>query len=201
MDHQVLSYHVLSDYYRMRARPDLLKIYTKTGDSGTTGLQGGGRVSKADPRIMAYGALDEANAILGMILAAQPEGVHHDTLRMLQNDIFVLGADLSNPNMGDDRVRTTPEMTTNLERLIDQTEETLPQLTNFILPGGTATGSLLHLARTVVRRAETHLAAIRNGSLNPECHRYVNRLSDLLFVLARSTNMHAGMQESTWTPE
>ena len=176
-----------------------MKIYTKTGDSGTTGLQGGSRVSKADPRIMAYGALDEANAILGMVLAAQPEGVHHDTLRMLQDNIFVLGADLSNPNMDDDQVRTTPEMTANLERMIDETEETLPQLTNFILPGGTATGSLLHLARTVVRRAETHLAAIRNGPLNPECHRYVNRLSDLLFVLARSTNRHAGMQESAWT--
>lgn len=185
----------------MRVGLDLLKIYTKTGDSGTTGLQGGSRVSKADPRIMAYGALDEANAILGMAIAAEPEGAHHGTLSMLQNAIFVLGADLSNPDMGDDRVRIIPEMTADLERLIDQTEETLQPLSNFILPGGTAAGSLLHLARTVVRRAETHLAAIRDGQLNPECQRYINRLSDLLFVLARSTNSRAGLHESPWTPE
>lgn len=191
---------MFSDYYRMRMGLDLLKIYTKTGDSGTTGLQGGSRVSKADPRIMAYGALDEANAILGMVIAAEPGVAHHGTLSMLQNAIFVLGADLSNPDMDDGRVRITPEMTTDLERLIDQTEETLQPLSNFILPGGTAAGSLLHLARTVVRRAETNLAAIRDGPLNPECQRYVNRLSDLLFVLARSANSRAGLQESHWTP-
>ena len=178
-----------------------MKIYTKTGDSGTTGLQGGSRVSKADPRIMAYGALDEANAILGMAIAAGPEGDLRGTLSKLQNDIFVLGADLSNPNMDDDRVRITAEMTSGLEGLIDETEETLPRLANFILPGGTMTGSLLHLARTVVRRAETNLAAVRDGPLNPECRRYVNRLSDLLFVLARSANSRAGLQESPWTPE
>ena len=177
----------------------VLKIYTKAGDSGETGLQGGGRVSKSDPRIMAYGALDEANAVLGLAVSGNPDGRLRDILRRLQDELFVAGADLSNPDMDDDRARITPEMTAGLERVIDETDGRLPPLTNFVLPGGSAPGSLLHLARTVVRRAETHIAMMPSGSFNPECGRYVNRLSDLLFVLARAANMDAGVREDTWT--
>lgn len=176
-----------------------MKIYTKTGDSGETGLQGGRRVSKSDQRIMAYGALDEANAVLGLAVSGHPDGHLRDILRKLQDELFVVGADLSNPNMDDGRARVAPEMTAGIERIIDETDERLPPLTNFVLPGGSATGSLLHLARTVVRRAETHMASIPSDSLNPECGRYINRLSDLLFVLARAANMDAGTREDTWT--
>lgn len=176
-----------------------MKIYTRAGDSGETGLQGGGRVSKSDRRIMAYGALDEANAVLGLAVSGHPDGRLRDILRGLQDDLFVVGADLSNPEMGDDRARVTPEMTAGVERMIDETDGRLPPLTNFVLPGGSASGSLLHLARTVVRRAETHMASMPSGSINPECGRYVNRLSDLLFVLARAANMDAGTREDTWT--
>lgn len=176
-----------------------MKIYTRTGDTGTTGLQTGERVSKADPRIRANGAVDEANAILGAALAASPSRRLRPTMAAIQNDLFVLGADISNTDKEDRRVRVTPAMTANLESAIDDAESNLPPLTNFILPGGHLSGSLLHIARAAVRRAESHIAEMA-GSANPECMRYANRLSDLLFVLARSVNSDAGVPEVPWTP-
>ena len=176
-----------------------MKIYTRTGDSGTTGLQTGERVSKADPRIRANGAVDEANAILGAALAAGPGIRLRSIVATLQNDLFILGSDISNANMEDRRVRVTPAMTTNLESTIDDMESTLPPLTNFILPGGHLSGALLHMTRAAIRRAESHIAEIP-GPINPECIRYANRLSDLLFVLARSVNQDAGVPEVPWTP-
>ena len=176
-----------------------VKIYTRTGDSGTTGLQTGERVSKADPRIRANGAVDEANAALGAALAADPSRRLRPIMAALQNDLFVLGSDISNADEGDRRVRVTPAMTANLESAIDDVESTLPPLTNFILPGGHLSGALLHMARAAARRAESHIAEMP-GYVNPECMRYVNRLSDLLFVLARSANQDAGVPEATWTP-
>ena len=182
------------------AMPPLpVKIYTRTGDSGTTGLQTGERVSKADPRIQANGAIDEANAILGAALAAEPGSRLRPILATLQSDLFILGSDISNADMEDRRVRVKPAMTANLESTIDDVESTLPQLTNFILPGGHLSGALLHMTRAAVRRAESRIAEMP-GPMNPECMRYVNRLSDLLFVLARLANQSAGVPEVPWTP-
>ena len=177
-----------------------VKIYTRTGDAGTTGLRTGERVSKADPRIRANGAVDEANAVLGTALAAGPKERIRSILASIQDDLFVLGSDISNADMDDDSVRVTPAMTARLELAIDDIESSLPLLNNFILPGGHASGALLHVARSVVRRAESHLAEMP-GPANPECLRYVNRLSDLLFVLARAANRDAGVPETPWTPE
>ena len=176
-----------------------MKIYTRSGDAGTTGLRTGKRVSKADPRIRTNGAIDEANAVLGAALAAGPEGRIRSIMVSLQDDLFVLGSDISNANMDDDSVRVTPTMTSRLESHIDDIESSLPPLTNFILPGGHASGALLHVARSVVRRAESHLVEMP-GPVNPECLRYVNRLSDLLFVLARAANQDAGVPETPWMP-
>ena len=176
-----------------------VKIYTRTGDAGTTGLRTGERVSKADPRIRANGAVDEANAVLGVALAAGPGERIRSILASLQDDLFVLGSDISNANMDDDSVRVTTTMTARLESAIDDVESGLPPLSNFILPGGHASGALLHVARSVVRRAESHLAEMP-GPVNPECLRYVNRLSDLLFVLARAANQDAGVPETPWMP-
>lgn len=176
-----------------------VKIYTRTGDAGTTGLRTGERVSKADPRIRSNGAIDEANAVLGAALAAGPKERIRSILASIQDDLFVLGSDISNADMNDDSVRVTPAMTARLESAIDDIESSLPPLNNFILPGGHASGALLHVARSVVRRAESHLAEMP-GPVNPECLRYVNRLSDLLFVLARAANQDAGVPETPWTP-
>lgn len=172
----------------------IMKIYTKSGDSGRTSIQGGERLSKADERIRAYGALDEANTILGQVCH-----IIQDTRMIveLQRYLFVAGADLSNPDMTDDAMRITESMTRRLEEWIDHTDATLEPLNAFILPGGGAAGSSLHHARTVVRRAETHMAAI-TGPTNPECMRFVNRLSDLLFVMARAANRDEGIADIRW---
>ena len=178
-----------------------MKIYTKIGDSGSTYLQGGASVRKSDPRIRTYGALDEANSILGVVLACGVDRVMRDTLESLQKDIFVLGADISNPDMGNKSLRVTSQMTERLEGLIDEADKGLAPLANFILPGGGAAGSHLHHVRTVVRRAETHMADIRPAdSINSECLRYVNRLSDLLFMLARVANQSESVSETLWMP-
>lgn len=178
-----------------------MKIYTKIGDSGNTYLQGGVKARKSDPRIRAYGALDEANSVLGVAISLEMDPDMRNTLESLQQDIFVLGADVSNPDMSSKGVRVSQQMTDRLESLIDVTDERLKPLTNFILPGGGAAGSHIHHARTVVRRAETHMADIHpSDSLNPECFRYVNRLSDLLFVLARAVNQNQAISETIWRP-
>ncbi len=175
----------------------IMKIYTKGGDSGMTGLQGGKRVSKSSRRIAAYGSLDEANAIIGMAIATGTYEQIQAILNRIQNDLFILGADMSNPDLTIKTNRITTEMITSLEHDIDEIDKTLPPLTNFILPGGTVTGSILHVARAVVRRAETHMAHMLDD-MNPLCLVYVNRLSDLLFVLARASNV--GKTESIWRP-
>lgn len=162
-----------------------------------TGLLGGKRVSKSSRRIAAYGSLDEANAIIGMAIATGTCGQIQTMLNRIQNDLFILGADMSNPDLTIETNRVTAEMITSLEHDIDDIDKTLPPLTNFILPGGTVAGSILHVARAVVRRAETHMAHML-GDINPLCLVYVNRLSDLLFVLARASNV--GKTERIWRP-
>jgi cob(I)alamin adenosyltransferase len=176
-----------------------LKIYTKTGDDGTTGLFAGGRVSKAHPRVETYGTVDELNSILG---AARAEGAQQiEWLRRVQNDLFHVGADLATPldAQADWVVRTSDEAITWLEQSIDEMTAALPPLQHFILPGGTPAAAQLHIARTVCRRAERH--AVTLAELEPITQNaviYLNRLSDWLFTLARYENQLAGVLEEEW---
>jgi len=182
-----------------------VKIYTRTGDDGETGLFGGGRVAKDALRVDAYGAVDELNAALGLARAAGlPEPIEAVVGRV-QEELFVLGADLATPAHGsarDDRVvRIAPDQVERLERDIDAAEEGLPPLDSFILPGGSPAGAALHLARTICRRAErrtVHLA--RSEPVSDSVVPYLNRLSDLLFVLARAANAADGRPEHKWIP-
>jgi cob(I)alamin adenosyltransferase len=179
-----------------------VKIYTKTGDSGETSLFDNTRVSKADARVDAYGEVDEVNACLG---AARAAGVDVDMSALiegLQKDLFALGARLADPSA---RIaeRVTKAAITDadvqrLEQAIDRLEATLPPLRRFILPGGSAAGALLHLARTVCRRAERRVIGLGAGSVEPILIMYLNRLSDLLFVMARAANHRAGAPETEW---
>lgn len=179
-----------------------VKIYTKTGDSGETSLFDNTRVSKADARVDAYGEVDEVNACLG---AARAAGVDADTSALiegLQKDLFALGARLADPSA---RIaeRVTKAAITDadvqrLEQAIDRLEATLPPLRRFILPGGSSAGALLHLARTVCRRAERRVIGLGAGAVEPILIIYLNRLSDLLFVMARAANHRAGAPETEW---
>jgi len=181
----------------------LNKIYTRTGDDGTTGLVDGSRVSKADPRMAAIGDVDEANSAIGLAviaLSAPAAGA----LTRIQNDLFDLGADLATP--GEDftpsqmTLRIVPEQVARLEAEIDAMNDTLAPLTSFILPGGSAAGAALHLARAIVRRAErTAIAAAESVPLNPAALAYLNRLSDYLFVASRFVNQNAG-GDVLWVP-
>ena len=173
----------------------LTRIYTKTGDAGETHLGDMSRVSKTDPRLVAYADVDEANSVLGVAVALGqvPDDIA-DLLRGIQNDLFDVGADLCTPVVPDPEhppLRITPAYTERLEAACDLHNEALPKLTSFILPGGTAAAALLHQARAVVRRAERSvwaLLAVDAERTNAETARYLNRLSDLLFILARSAN-------------
>jgi len=179
-----------------------MKIYTKTGDTGETSLFDKTRVSKADPRVDAYGEVDELNACLG---AARAAGVDADIAALvehLQKDLFAVGARLADPtsriaarvvkaSIADDDVA-------RLEEAIDRLEETLPALRRFILPGGAPAGALLHLARTVCRRAERRVIALGPAAVDPIVIVYLNRLSDLIFVMARAVNHRAGVPETEW---
>jgi len=177
----------------------LLKIYTKTGDNGTTGLSGGKRVLKSNIRIKTYGNIDEINSILGIILTNNPDDDIEQLLKKIQNDLFLLGADLSNPDLNDSGERVTLEMTEFFESKIDNFEKELSPITNFILPGGTKNASLLHFARTVTRRAETQLIELAEGEeINDACKKYLNRLSDLFFVLARVINKRSDVPDIIW---
>lgn len=177
-----------------------MKIYTKTGDNGDTSMQGGTRISKSNPRITAYGAVDETNAILGIVLAENPDPDVVATLRRIQSDLFVLGSDLSNPNLNDLRNRVTPAMIVALESTIDKFDDELPALSNFILPGGDVRASHLHHARTVARRAESMTVLLsETDEINVQCAIYLNRLSDLLYVLARLLNRRVGCDDVTWS--
>jgi len=176
-----------------------LKIYTKTGDDGTTGLQGNSRISKSHPRIIAYGTIDEVNAGLGIVLSYELDKDIVMLLNLIQNELFVVGADLSNPNLVDEKNRVTLDMICNLEKNIDNYEKELPSLTNFILPGGNVVASQLHHIRTVIRRAEACLVLLsEQEKINNNCIKYVNRLSDLFFVLGRILNKRNGQKDIIW---
>ena len=187
---------------RRREEPvRLTRIYTRGGDQGETSLGDGTRVSKLDPLIGAYGAVDEANSLLGLALAAElPERVR-GVLERVQNDLFDLGADLSVP-FGEERrerLRVTDGQVDALERACDELNADLPELRSFVLPGGSEGAARLHVARAACRRAEREaLAAARARQVNPVAHKYLNRLSDLLFIAARAAN--AGREEPLWRP-
>ena len=173
----------------------LTRIYTKTGDAGQTHLGDMSRVAKTDPRLVAYADVDEANSVLGVALAlGSPPPDVADLLRSIQNDLFDVGADLCTPVTPDPAyppLRVTAAYTERLEQACDTWNADLPALTSFILPGGTPAAALLHQARVVVRRAERSvwaLLATDGERANPETARYLNRLSDLLFILARVAN-------------
>jgi cob(I)alamin adenosyltransferase len=177
----------------------LLKIYTKTGDDGTTGLQGKIRVLKSDPRIMAYGAVDEANASLGVALSYNLDDELIQSITSLQNELFVVGADLSNPHLENTKNRVTSQMVENLEKAIDRFESQLEPLQNFILPGGDIAASQIHLTRAIIRRAESYTVALKQTEeINENCIKFLNRFSDLLFVLARIINKRKGKKDIIW---
>ena len=186
-----------------------MKIYTKTGDTGETGLYGGVRVSKADARVVAYGEVDELNASLGlaraMILHADSAEALVPMLERIQRDLFALGARLADPrHQIAERVTKAAvgaDDITRLEGWIDELEAALPPLRRFILPGGSVAGAALHVARTACRRAERAMVALLGvdpQAFEPELLVYVNRLSDLLFVMARAVNHRSGVAETQW---
>lgn len=181
-----------------------MKIYTKTGDQGETGLFGGGRVPKDDPRVEAYGTVDELNAALGLTLVDLPEEDVRSLLIEVQRRLFDIGADLATPLERDASrampvPRVKPDQIALLEQAIDRFETELPPLTQFILPGGSIAGARLHLARCICRRAERRVVSLaRVQSINPEILTYLNRLSDLLFVLARVMNHRQHEPEIPW---
>ena len=180
-----------------------MKIYTKTGDNGETSLFGGKRVSKDNVRIEAYGTVDELNALIGVAISETTDKSAEEVLRKIQNDLFVLGGDLAAPVNGNKSKipRTTDEMVKNLENEIDTYENKIPELKNFILPGGTNVSALLHLSRTVCRRAERRVINLSNvEQINFEVVKYLNRLSDLLFVLARFENSVNDVPDDEWYP-
>jgi len=178
---------------------DFLKIYTKTGDAGETGLFGGGRVAKDDPRVRAYGDVDELNATLGFAAALAPADFELTTVQSIQRDLFSIGAELATPNPAKLRAAVTADQVRALEQVIDKHEATLPPLKNFILPGGTSKAAAFHVARTVCRRAERSVVALSHQQpANPSIVQYLNRLSDLLFVMARAVNAQAGEPDITW---
>ena len=177
----------------------LTKIYTRGGDRGETSLGDGSRVSKLDPRVRAFGVVDELNSHIGLALADAelPESLR-EPLARIQNELFDVGADLSVPYAGpDERLRATQQMVDNLELLCDEHNAELPELKSFVLPGGTEAAARLHVARSVARRAE--LAALE-ADVNPLARVYLNRVSDLLFIFARAANALAGRDEPLWRP-
>ena len=178
-----------------------MKIYTKTGDTGETSLFGGTRVGKADPRVHAYGDVDELNAHLGLARATGTDADIDAVLVQLQRDLFALGAQLADP--GDKiasrvaKVALGDEEVLRLEQTIDRFDAELEPLRKFILAGGSVSGAALHVARAVCRRAERHMVAL-TPPVDAVLVRYINRLSDLLFVLARAANHRASAPETTW---
>ncbi len=177
-----------------------MKIYTKTGDNGDTSLFGGGRVSKSSLRIEAYGTVDELNSTIGLSRSFRLTEESERLCHTIQNDLFVLGADLATPPGSRAKIdRINHDHVIRLEHFIDGLEDTLPKLRFFILPGGTQSASALHLARTVCRRAERKLVeARRQEDISDDCMHYLNRLSDLLFVMARYENHQSGATENVW---
>jgi len=178
-----------------------MKIYTKTGDKGETGLFGGERVPKDTPRIEAYGDVDELNSLLGVIRALRPNKRIDRTLLGIQNDLFIVGADLATRKATKRSIvpQIAPSHVAVLEKAIDSLQLSLPPLKTFILPGGTAAASHLHYARTVCRRAERSAVRLSHVEhINANVVAYLNRLSDLLFVLARYANQLEKQRETKW---
>jgi len=181
-----------------------MPIYTRTGDSGDTGLFGGGRVPKDHPRVQAYGDVDELNSCLGVVRATPPTEFHDALLETVQRDLFSLGGQLATPDP--DRVRKalekaelSKERVALFEATIDAADRELPPLRAFVLPSGTPKAAALHLARTVCRRAERSVVRLAHEEGTPELFvTYLNRLSDLLFTLARLANHQAGTGDTTW---
>lgn len=181
-----------------------MKIYTKTGDGGETGLFGGGRVGKDHPRVEAYGDVDELNAVIGLARSAEPLPRIDEVLVPIQRDLFSVGAILATPRLEKmreqlEKARVDEARIAELERAIDACEHELEPLRSFIIPGGTQKAAALHVARTVCRRAERRVVHLNREIEIPEIViRYLNRLSDLLFMLARVANKHSGRGEVTW---
>jgi cob(I)alamin adenosyltransferase len=189
----------------MRSRDEpvrLTRIYTRAGDEGETSLGDGSRVRKTDPRIEAYGSVDELNSYLGLALAGPLPDEFRPWLQEVQNDLFDLGADLSVP-LDDrrERLRVTPVQVGRLEALCDLVNERLEPLRSFVLPGGSEAAARLHVARGACRRAERLAVSLAEETeVNPPALAYLNRLSDLLFILARAANAEAGAAEALWKP-
>jgi cob(I)alamin adenosyltransferase len=180
----------------------LTRIYTRGGDRGETSLGDGSRVPKRDPRVAAYGVVDELNAQLGLVLAGDLPHELREPLELVQNELFDVGADICVPfTDADDRLRVSQEQIDRLERGCDDLNELLEPLKSFVLPGGTEAAARLHVARTVCRRAElAALAASEAVGIDPLALVYLNRLSDLLFIAARAANTLAGRDEPLWKP-
>lgn len=180
-----------------------MKIYTKTGDGGQTALFGAGRVSKAHPRVAAYGDVDELNAVLGLAIAAGLDSTTSERLQQVQHDLFVVGSNLATPPVEGRRAPSIPDLPearpAEMEAWIDEGEAKTGALKAFILPGGTPGAAHLHVARTVCRRAERAVVALSEADfVDPGVTRYLNRLSDLLFQLARVENHRSGSGDIEW---
>jgi cob(I)alamin adenosyltransferase len=179
-----------------------VKIYTKGGDSGETSLFDQTRVSKADARVDAYGEIDELNACLGVVRAALDDVDLEQAIVAIQQELFAVGARLADPSSRIagrvTKAAVAPEAVQRLEQTIDRLEQELPPLRRFILPGGSSAGAMLHLARTICRRAERRVVALGADSVEPVIIVYLNRLSDLLFVMARVANRRSGIIEIEW---
>jgi cob(I)alamin adenosyltransferase len=187
-----------------RARDEpvrLTRVYTRGGDQGETSLGDGSRVSKLDCRIGAFGTVDELNSAVGVVLAGEVPAAMAGPLQLIQNELFDVGADLSVPWGVTDRLRVEQSMIDRLEQLCDAFNADLPELRSFVLPGGSETSARLHVARTICRRAEREvLLGAQEVEVNPLVLAYLNRLSDLLFILARAANAAAGREEPLWRP-
>jgi len=180
-----------------------MKIYTKGGDAGETGLFGGERVSKNSPRIEAYGTVDELNSFIGLALVEAKDKEVKELLKKIQNTLFVLGSDLSAPDNEKNKSHNIPRVSKfnyeEIEKEIDKFDSLLNELKNFILPGGSKSAALLHICRTICRRAERKIVALSNiVKLNPDIVILLNRLSDLFFVLARYENKISGIEDIEW---
>jgi cob(I)alamin adenosyltransferase len=176
-----------------------MKLSTKTGDGGKTGLIGGQRVSKDDARVASYGEVDELNATLGLVVAALADDAWCADLHAIQSDLFTLGAQLAVSDGAEPHLRIAQARIDRLDKLLHEISATLPELTNFVLPGGTELAARLHLARTVCRRAERGIVALaQRTTIDPMVIVYLNRLSDLLFAYALAANHRAGVDDIVW---
>ena len=186
-----------------------MKIYTRTGDKGETSLIGGKRVSKNDPRIVAYGCVDELNSNIGLVIALLKNRNLFsdlvDILILIQNELFIVGSDLADPNYSLENKYETPrvqeKMALHLESIIDRFEKELKPITFFILPGGSIEASSLHVTRSIARRTETAVAMLsKDQAINPAILIYLNRLSDFMFIAARLLNKRLGIEDVAWKP-